>query len=114
MQIYRWVKKFETAGTINDMREKSRSRVGRKVTVRSSENIARVQESVARSPKKSLRKRVIAYLKEFFSVFLTTQKIFCSLVDGILDEWLGFLSSQLLKSETESQNAKRQNNLKTF
>lgn len=57
MQIYRWVKKFETAGTINDMREKSRSRVGRKLTVRSPENIARVQESVGRSPKKSLRKR---------------------------------------------------------
>ena len=56
--IFRWIKKFEAAGTIHDMRKKSLATpVGRKPTVRSPENIAAVQVSVGRSPKKSLRKR---------------------------------------------------------
>ena len=56
--IYRWIKKFEATGTINDMRKKSSAvKVGRKPTARSTENIAAVRDSVGRSPKKSVRRR---------------------------------------------------------
>lgn len=56
--IYRWIKKFEANGTINDMRQKPPAvTVGSKPTARSPENIAVVRDSVGRSPKKSLRRR---------------------------------------------------------
>jgi hypothetical protein len=56
--IYRWKTKFETMGTINNMRMKyPQSKTGRKFSARSPDNVRAVRDSVGRSPKKSIRRR---------------------------------------------------------
>ena len=56
-QIFKLVKKFETHGTCGDRRVTGSSPSGPPITVRTPDNVTRVQESVGRSPSKSLRRR---------------------------------------------------------
>lgn len=57
-QLYRWAPKFRAAGSVNKSNKKSETpRFGRKLTVRSPGNVNVVRDSVARNPKKYLRRR---------------------------------------------------------
>ena len=57
-QITHWVKKFKDTGTLIKSTKKGQlSTSGTKLTARSPKNVNSVQDSVARSPKKSLRRR---------------------------------------------------------
>ena len=57
-QITRWAKMFKDTGTMIKSTKKGQfSTSGRKLTARSSENVDAVRDSVARIPKKSLRRR---------------------------------------------------------
>ena len=56
-QIFKLVKKFETHGTYGDRRVTGSSPSGPPITIRTPDNVTRVQESVGRSPSKSLRRR---------------------------------------------------------
>ena len=57
-QIFKLVKKFEThGGTCGDRRVTGSSPSGPPTTIRTPDNVTRVQESVGRSPSKSLRRR---------------------------------------------------------
>ena len=55
-QIFKLVKKFETHGTCGDRRVTGSSPSGPPITIRTPDNVTRVQESVGRSPSKSLRR----------------------------------------------------------
>ena len=56
-QIYRWVHKFQTTGSVNNLNKKAdSSRYGRKLTARCPDNVDAVWDSVRRSSKKSLQK----------------------------------------------------------
>jgi len=52
-QIFKLVKKFETHGTCEDRRVTGSSPSGPPITIRTPDNVTRVQESVGRSPSKS-------------------------------------------------------------
>ena len=56
-QIFKLVKKFETHGTCGDRKVTGSSPSGPPITIRTPNNVTRVQESVGRSPSKSLRRR---------------------------------------------------------
>ena len=56
-EIFKLVKKFETHGTCGDRRVTGSSPSGPPITIRTPDNVTRVQESVGRSPSKSLRRR---------------------------------------------------------
>ena len=57
-QIYRWTHKFQATGSVNSLDKKSAiPRYGRKLTARCPDNVNAVRDSVARSPKKSIRRR---------------------------------------------------------
>ena len=56
-QIFKLVKKFETHGTCVDRRVTGSSPSGPPITIRTPDNVTRVQESVGRSPSKSLWRR---------------------------------------------------------
>jgi len=51
------VKKFETHGTCGDRRVTGSSPSAPPITIRTLDNVTRVQESVGRRPSKSLRRR---------------------------------------------------------
>ena len=85
-QITHWVKKFKDTGTLIKSTKKGQlSTSGRKLTARSSESVDGVQDSVAPSPKKSLRRRsqecmflschvrATASSKEFLDLQATTE-----------------------------------------
>ena len=57
-QIYRWVHKFQTTGTVNNLNIKAENPTsGRKLTARCPDNVDAVRDSVGRGLKKSLRRR---------------------------------------------------------
>ena len=57
-QIYRWVNKFRTSGTVQKLSSKAGEvRSGPHLRARTAENVAAVRDSVGRSPKKSIRRR---------------------------------------------------------
>ena len=56
-QIFKLVKKFKAHGTCGDRRVAGSSPSGPPITIRTPDNVSRVQESVGRSPSKSLRRR---------------------------------------------------------
>ena len=56
-QIFKLVKKFETHGTCGDRRVTGSSPSGPPIAIRTPDNVTRVQESVGRSPSKSLRRQ---------------------------------------------------------
>ena len=59
-QIYRWTHKFQATGSVNNLNKKSVTpRPGRKLTARCPYNVNAVRDSVARSPKKSIRRRSV-------------------------------------------------------
>ena len=55
-QIFKLVKMFETHGTCGDRRVTVSSPSGPSITIRTPDNVTRVQESVGRSPSNSLRR----------------------------------------------------------
>lgn len=57
-QICRWAHKFQATVSVDNLDKKSEApRSSRKPTVRSADNVNAVRDSVARSPKKSIRRR---------------------------------------------------------
>ena len=57
-QIYRWTRKFEATGSVNNLNKESATpRCGRKLTGRCPDNVNAVRDSVARSLKKSIRRQ---------------------------------------------------------
>jgi hypothetical protein len=55
-QIFKLVKNFEAYGTCEDRRATGSSPCGHSITIRTPENVTRVQESFGRSPTTSLRR----------------------------------------------------------